>query len=136
MSGILDDIFAGDNGITNYLHGLLGGTAYFTYASDEKPVYNVEKAEYDNVHSQVTEPFPFIAYVIDEKDVIAHDQILKDRIDIKGSIPYSNITTKLRENIDKFTYCNNTYLIVRIQTYPVGNQQNRVMVYGKLIERT
>ena len=133
--GILDEIFAGNDGVTRYLHELLGGTAYFTYLSDRKPKYNVKTAEYEVSDDYETEPVPFIPFHLSSENLPYLKQDLVNKSDIVGSVPCSDVTMRLREDRDKFTYDNDTYKIIKIETWPVGDQDHRLVIYGKLIKR-
>ena len=135
--GVLDNVFAGSNGLYRTLAETLGGTAVVTY---------VNSSVYDEVTDSVTETteevtVPFLceshtslnktSYPASNGGILISGGLLYDANDLAGTIPLASLPQIPQAGRERITFNGEVYTISQIKILAVGNSNIAVAIVGK-----
>lgn len=130
--GVLDSVFAGENGVSALLHGMLGGTATVRvvtgHARDEVGIVTTQYTDY-NVQFVPAE-------INDEKSSEAAPGTGRSDVrlplnEIAGSFPCSDVAEQIVSERDSIIVNGVQYLITAISTLKVGDADVQYSIHGQ-----
>lgn len=127
--GILDSVFAGENGLVASLHETFGGTATIKRATFQR---NVAEGTVTAEYETTTVPFVPTTGVGSGVDLNAPGTSrsdFKEPLDtLQGSIPTSALDAAIRAHKDTIVYQGVEYLITNVDTLRVGDEDAMVTI--------
>jgi hypothetical protein len=132
MKGLLDDVFAGPNGIASMLHKELAGTAELVWVGEQRD-YDPQNDSYSNTVPDESVQISFAQETV-KYNVLTHVdgvQILAG--DLVGTTSADMVTRPIREKVDRLILSDTTYLIISTEMIKSGNKTAMIRILARKI---